>query len=327
MHLIASLGSDPEAFLAAVSDSTSSMSTQTRDLWKENIRFLQWQQVSLLILHQPLDLCEHLLHQFARLRKPLGEQTVGVDLDQLTTFEVHTHPEEVGSNYFFLQGHKDTWWQAFEPVLCIGWSFQCLEVREEEPPFNLQVQYVSITLNFFQTCCIPQYWSRLPSDWARAWHRHTSASPASLGLWTLSSPRHPALKTWNLKEMVFYFCQNNLQFLIGENQVLSCWHLHTDYLTKPHDWAYLIIWRESHVKMNLTSNVIPELLVQKTNLPPPLHYRQQFPPPQPHQAPSVPPYHNGLFKMRKQLLKAQGKVTFGLKKQRVQKCVLQRVFG
>ena len=35
MHLIASLGSDPEAFLAAVSDSTSSMRTQTRDLWKK----------------------------------------------------------------------------------------------------------------------------------------------------------------------------------------------------------------------------------------------------------------------------------------------------
>ena len=35
MYLMASLGSDPEAFLAAVSDSTSSMRTHTRDLWKE----------------------------------------------------------------------------------------------------------------------------------------------------------------------------------------------------------------------------------------------------------------------------------------------------
>ena len=52
------------------------------------------------ILHQSLDFCEHLLHQFARLRKPLGEETVGVDLDQLTTFEVLAHPK-VGSNYFF----------------------------------------------------------------------------------------------------------------------------------------------------------------------------------------------------------------------------------
>jgi len=39
---MASLGSDPEAFLAAVSDSTSSMRTQTRDLFEGKIRAL-WQ--------------------------------------------------------------------------------------------------------------------------------------------------------------------------------------------------------------------------------------------------------------------------------------------
>ena len=40
LHLMASLGSDPEAFLAAVSDSTSSMRTQTRDLSRENQGFV-----------------------------------------------------------------------------------------------------------------------------------------------------------------------------------------------------------------------------------------------------------------------------------------------
>ena len=67
---MASLGSDPEAFLAAVSDSTSSMRTQTRDLWRgksESFGIKIIFEDLLLVLHQPLDLSEHLLHKFARL--------------------------------------------------------------------------------------------------------------------------------------------------------------------------------------------------------------------------------------------------------------------
>ena len=52
-------------------------------------------KVSLLIFHKPLDLCEHLLHQLARLRKPLGEETVRIDLHQLTTFEKLAHPKHI----------------------------------------------------------------------------------------------------------------------------------------------------------------------------------------------------------------------------------------
>ena len=49
-------------------------------------------QVLLFVLHQSLDLCEHLLHQLARFGEPFGEQAVGVDLHQLTTFEEFPHP-------------------------------------------------------------------------------------------------------------------------------------------------------------------------------------------------------------------------------------------
>ena len=47
----------------------------------------------LFVLHQPFDLREHLLHQFARLWEPLREETVRVDLHQLTTLEEHAHPK------------------------------------------------------------------------------------------------------------------------------------------------------------------------------------------------------------------------------------------
>ena len=99
---MASLGSDPEAFLAAVSDSTSSISTQTRDLrgegsWHRPLGQIKKNrfQVLLFVLHQSLDLCEHLLHQLARLGKPLGEETVRIDLHQLTTFEKLAHPTQI----------------------------------------------------------------------------------------------------------------------------------------------------------------------------------------------------------------------------------------
>ena len=96
---MASLGSDPEDFLAAVRDSTSSISTQTRDLrgegsWHRPLGQIKKNifQVLLFVLHQSLDLCEHLLHQLARFGEPFGEQAVGVDLHQLTTFEEFPHP-------------------------------------------------------------------------------------------------------------------------------------------------------------------------------------------------------------------------------------------
>ena len=90
--LIASDGSDDDAFLAAAKLSTSSMRTQTkaqgssissaRELKLKKKRFSP-----ALPIRLTLDMAEHLLNEFSRLGEPFGKKGVTVHLDKISVLE------------------------------------------------------------------------------------------------------------------------------------------------------------------------------------------------------------------------------------------------